>query len=86
MFVKNVKQIVILGGAFFVNGNVNPAAEANVSLSLLCSKHSYKMRSEPVLVMLTIKKTYFSLRYSEILKLQTLCLHLGLILLSLEST
>ena len=31
MFAKNVKQIVVLGGAFFVNGNVNPAAEANVS-------------------------------------------------------
>ncbi|KAH7414838.1 hypothetical protein KP509_14G013400 [Ceratopteris richardii] len=30
MFVKNIKQIVILGGAFFVNGNVNPAAEANI--------------------------------------------------------
>lgn len=31
MFAKNVKQIVVLGGAFFVNGNVNPAAEANVN-------------------------------------------------------
>lgn len=30
-FVKNVGQIVLLGGAFSVNGNVNPAAEANVS-------------------------------------------------------
>lgn len=30
MFAKNVKQIVVLGGAFFVNGNVNPAAEANI--------------------------------------------------------
>ncbi|KAL8151323.1 hypothetical protein V2J09_021131 [Rumex salicifolius] len=29
-FVKNVGQIVILGGAFSVNGNVNPAAEANI--------------------------------------------------------
>ncbi|GBG66234.1 hypothetical protein CBR_g57837 [Chara braunii] len=29
-FVKNVAQIIVLGGAFFVNGNVNPAAEANV--------------------------------------------------------
>lgn len=29
-FVKNVRQIVILGGAFSVNGNVNPAAEANI--------------------------------------------------------
>jgi len=26
-----VKRIVILGGAFFALGNVNPAAEANVS-------------------------------------------------------
>lgn len=30
MFTKNVRQIVVLGGAFFVNGNVNPAAEANI--------------------------------------------------------
>ncbi|XP_024024622.1 probable uridine nucleosidase 2 [Morus notabilis] len=29
-FAKNVGQIVVLGGAFFVNGNVNPAAEANI--------------------------------------------------------
>lgn len=30
-FSKNVGQIVLLGGAFAVNGNVNPASEANVS-------------------------------------------------------
>lgn len=30
-FVANVGEIVILGGAFLSNGNVNPAAEANVS-------------------------------------------------------
>eukprot|EP00250_Pteridium_aquilinum_P019008 c24251_g2_i1 orf=1557-2528(-) len=30
MFARNVKQIVVLGGAFFVNGNVNPACEANI--------------------------------------------------------
>ncbi|TKY69034.1 uridine nucleosidase 2 [Spatholobus suberectus] len=29
-FAKNIGQIVILGGAFAVNGNVNPAAEANI--------------------------------------------------------
>ncbi|CAH9128513.1 unnamed protein product [Cuscuta epithymum] len=29
-FVKNVGQIVVLGGAFAVNGNVNPASEANI--------------------------------------------------------
>eukprot|EP00897_Mesotaenium_endlicherianum_P004527 jgi/Mesen1/4101/ME000216S03359 len=29
-FVDNVAQIVVLGGAFFANGNVNPAAEANI--------------------------------------------------------
>lgn len=34
-FVKNIGQIVLLGGAFAVNGNVNPAAEANVSFSKL---------------------------------------------------
>ncbi|KAF7151158.1 hypothetical protein RHSIM_Rhsim02G0168400 [Rhododendron simsii] len=28
-FTKNIGQIVVLGGAFAVNGNVNPAAEAN---------------------------------------------------------
>lgn len=30
-FAKNLKELVILGGAFFSSGNVNPAAEANVS-------------------------------------------------------
>ncbi|KMZ60409.1 putative uridine nucleosidase 2 [Zostera marina] len=29
-FSKNIGQIVLLGGAFSVNGNVNPAAEANI--------------------------------------------------------
>ncbi|KDP29547.1 hypothetical protein JCGZ_19260 [Jatropha curcas] len=29
-FAKNIGQIVLLGGAFSVNGNVNPAAEANI--------------------------------------------------------
>ncbi|KAK4725975.1 hypothetical protein R3W88_030892 [Solanum pinnatisectum] len=29
-FFKNVGQIVVLGGAFAVNGNVSPAAEANI--------------------------------------------------------
>ncbi|XP_044500144.1 probable uridine nucleosidase 2 isoform X1 [Mangifera indica] len=29
-FVKNIGQIILLGGAFSVNGNVNPAAEANI--------------------------------------------------------
>ncbi|GMN36115.1 hypothetical protein TIFTF001_005740 [Ficus carica] len=29
-FAKNIGQIVVLGGAFSVNGNVNPAAEANI--------------------------------------------------------
>ncbi|GAA0164362.1 hypothetical protein Leryth_026318 [Lithospermum erythrorhizon] len=29
-FVQNVGQIILLGGAFAVNGNVNPAAEANI--------------------------------------------------------
>ncbi|KAF8103984.1 hypothetical protein N665_0181s0007 [Sinapis alba] len=29
-FSKNVGQIVLLGGAFAVNGNVNPASEANI--------------------------------------------------------
>lgn len=29
-FVKNIGQIVLLGGAFGVNGNVDPAAEANI--------------------------------------------------------
>ncbi|XP_076956202.1 putative uridine nucleosidase 2 [Bidens hawaiensis] len=30
MFTKNIGQIVLLGGAFLVNGNVNPASEANI--------------------------------------------------------
>ncbi|RZR87939.1 hypothetical protein BHM03_00015422 [Ensete ventricosum] len=30
-FASKVKKIVILGGAFFTAGNVNPAAEANVN-------------------------------------------------------
>ncbi|CAI8605216.1 unnamed protein product [Vicia faba] len=29
-FAKNIGQIVLLGGSFAVNGNVNPAAEANI--------------------------------------------------------
>ncbi|KAK2641618.1 hypothetical protein Ddye_023381 [Dipteronia dyeriana] len=29
-FAKNIGQIVLLGGAFSVNGNVNPATEANI--------------------------------------------------------
>ncbi|XP_031390739.1 probable uridine nucleosidase 2 isoform X2 [Punica granatum] len=29
-FAKKIGQIVLLGGAFSVNGNVNPAAEANI--------------------------------------------------------
>jgi hypothetical protein len=36
-FAKNIGQIVLLGGSFAVNGNVNPAAEANVSISILYS-------------------------------------------------
>jgi len=34
-FAKKVGQIVVLGGAFAVNGNVNPAAEANVRFSCM---------------------------------------------------
>ena len=34
-FATKIGQIVILGGAYSVNGNVNPAAEANVSSLLL---------------------------------------------------
>ncbi|XP_076912373.1 putative uridine nucleosidase 2 [Bidens hawaiensis] len=30
MFTKNIGQIVLLGGAYLVNGNVNPASEANI--------------------------------------------------------
>lgn len=30
-FASKVKKIVVLGGSFFALGNVNPAAEANVS-------------------------------------------------------
>jgi len=37
-FSKNISQIVLLGGAFAVNGSVNPAAETNVSISILYSK------------------------------------------------
>uniref|UniRef100_A0A0D2ZTZ8 Inosine/uridine-preferring nucleoside hydrolase domain-containing protein n=1 Tax=Brassica oleracea var. oleracea TaxID=109376 RepID=A0A0D2ZTZ8_BRAOL len=37
-FSKNVGQIVLLGGSFAVNGNVNPASEANVRT--LRSAHS----------------------------------------------
>lgn len=36
-FPKKIGQIIILGGAYSVNGNVNPAAEANVRGSLLIS-------------------------------------------------
>lgn len=33
-FPKKVGQIIILGGAFWVNGNVNPATEANVCVMI----------------------------------------------------
>lgn len=36
-FASKVKRVVVLGGAFFALGNVNPAAEANVSASFLVS-------------------------------------------------
>jgi hypothetical protein len=36
-FAKNIGQIVLLGGSFAVNGNANPAAEANVSIFILYS-------------------------------------------------
>lgn len=29
-FAENLAELVVLGGAFFTNGNVNPAAEANI--------------------------------------------------------
>jgi hypothetical protein len=31
-----VKKIVVCDGAFFALGNINPAAEANVSCRILC--------------------------------------------------
>ena len=31
-FVKNTKQLVVLGGAYYRSDDVKPAAEANVSL------------------------------------------------------
>lgn len=34
-FASKVKKIVILGGAFFAAGNVNPASEANVNNYIL---------------------------------------------------
>jgi inosine-uridine nucleoside N-ribohydrolase len=30
-FASNLKKLFVLGGSFFSSGNVNPAAEANVS-------------------------------------------------------
>jgi hypothetical protein len=42
-FAKNIKQLVVLGGAFNGSGNVNPAAEANVSLKRSKS-HSRNVR------------------------------------------
>lgn len=39
-FSRNIGQIVVLGGAFAVNGNVNPAAEANVSCKLCAGRSS----------------------------------------------
>lgn len=44
-FTKNVGEIVILGGAFSVNGNVNPAAEANVSCSFCILGASYHVNN-----------------------------------------
>lgn len=45
-FTKNVGEIVILGGAFSVNGNVNPAAEANVSCSFCSLGTSYHVNNQ----------------------------------------
>lgn len=42
-FAKNVGQLVVLGGSFNASGNVNPAAEANVSLKRQKS-HSRNVR------------------------------------------
>jgi uridine nucleosidase len=42
-FAKNIGQLVVLGGAFNASGNVNPAAEANVSLKRQKS-HSRNVR------------------------------------------
>lgn len=36
-FASKVKKVVILGGAFFALGNVNPAAEANVNSLLMAA-------------------------------------------------
>ena len=41
-FAKNIGQIVVLGGAFAVNGNVNPAAEANVSILTSTSMSKFR--------------------------------------------
>ncbi len=45
-FAKNIGQLVVLGGAFNACGNVNPAAEANVSLKRQKS-HSRNVRIKP---------------------------------------
>lgn len=48
-FAKNLGQLVVLGGAFNACGNVNPAAEANVSLTRQKS-HSRNVRITPLLL------------------------------------
>ncbi|XP_024393266.1 probable uridine nucleosidase 1 isoform X4 [Physcomitrium patens] len=45
-FAKNVGQLVVLGGSFNASGNVNPAAEANVSLKRQKS-HSRNLFGDP---------------------------------------
>ncbi|THG20492.1 hypothetical protein TEA_013689 [Camellia sinensis var. sinensis] len=42
-FASKVKRVVILGGSFFALGNVNPAAEANVSDHHLHNTFSYSI-------------------------------------------
>ncbi|GMP42282.1 hypothetical protein CsSME_00012138 [Camellia sinensis var. sinensis] len=42
-FASKVKRVVILGGSFFALGNVNPAAEANVSDYHLYNTFSYSI-------------------------------------------
>ncbi|THG08964.1 hypothetical protein TEA_006964 [Camellia sinensis var. sinensis] len=68
-FARKVKRVVILGGSFFALGNVNPAAEANVSDYHLYNTFSYSIWYEPLAHILG--REYFIHAYDLIYALST---------------
>ncbi|GMP84546.1 hypothetical protein CsSME_00038032 [Camellia sinensis var. sinensis] len=58
-FASKVKKVVILGGSFFALGNVNPAAEANVSSDQHTTTFPYNLlHTLRTRTFLTVKQFY----------------------------